>query len=474
MKKYESSYKKLGHDFYSEVKPEKAEGAKLFAYNEELANEIGLNFEDGLDKELILSGNQTFLHSPISLVYAGHQFGHFNPKLGDGRACVIAESNGYDIQLKGSGRTPYSRRGDGKSPIGPVVREYLLSEAMHALGVPTTRSLAAVRTEEVIMRNTVSFGGVFTRVAKSHLRIGSFQYWAAKGKVEQVKELADYAIERLYPDIKNDKDLYLSLFREVAKKQVALIPKWMSVGFIHGVMNTDNTSISGETIDYGPCAFMDEFDYYKVFSSIDRDGRYAYGSQLNIIMWNLARFADSLLPLINSDTEKAVKTLEEELKYFNDLLVMNHKREFAKKLGLLDENYSDADDELVESFLIYLQDEKLDFTNSFRALGDLLRGNEDKFVQNDRFKKFKSRWLSRVSEKDIEKFTQELNLVNPYLIPRNHLIEEAIIQVNDNKYELFYELYEALKNPFQDNKDFAKFSAPPKESEVVKMTFCGT
>ena len=474
MKKYESSYKKLSHDFYCDVEPEKTEGAKLFAYNEELAHEIGLNFDDGIDKELILSGNQTFSHSPISLVYAGHQFGHFNPQLGDGRACVIAESNGYDIQLKGSGRTPYSRRGDGKSPIGPVVREYLLSEAMHALGIPTTRSLAAVRTEEVIMRNTVSFGGVFTRVAKSHLRIGSFQYWAAKGKAEKVQELADYTIERLYPEIKNDKDLYLSLFREVAKKQVGLIPKWMSVGFIHGVMNTDNTSVSGETIDYGPCAFMDEFDYYKVFSSIDRDGRYAYGNQLNIIMWNLARFADSLLPLINTDTEKAVKTLEEELKYFNDLLVMNHKREFAKKLGLLDENYCDADDELVENFLIYLQDEKLDFTNTFRSLGDLLRGNEDKFVQNDRFKKFKSRWLSRVSEKDIEKFTQELNLVNPYIIPRNHLIEEAIIQVNDNKYELFYELYEALKNPFQENIDFAKFSAPPKESEVVKMTFCGT
>ena len=476
MKNYKSSYAALSSSFYSLSSPAITSFSKsLFAYNENLANELGLPEYSEHEKLQVFSGEKSFEgEEPFAMIYAGHQFGHFNPKLGDGRAVIIGEANGFDIQLKGSGKTPYSRRGDGKSPIGPVVREYLLSEYMHNVKIPTTRSLAAVRTEEVIVRNSISYGGIFTRVAKSHLRVGSFQYFAAKGEIDRVTELADYTIKRLFPSIKDVKNPYLALFQKVASHQVQLIPRWMSVGFIHGVMNTDNTSVSGETIDYGPCAFMDEFDYYKVFSSIDKDSRYAFGNQPQIIMWNLARFADTLIPLISNTQDDAVSLLEAELKYYNELLVSNQRRELAKKLALVDESYSDKDDELVELFLLYLQEEELDFTNSFRALSSLLVGDSSAFKESDRFHKFKDSWLNRLKDKDFELVKRELDMVNPYIIPRNHLIEEAIVKANEGDFKLFNELNTAFSKPFEANKEYLKFTLPPKDSEKVRMTFCGT
>ena len=384
---FDNTYARLPEHFFARVEPEIAPGPKLLAWNTELAEELGLSGLAGSEERLarIFSGNELPEGAePIALAYAGHQFGHFVPQLGDGRAVLLGEvikrSNGqrFDLQLKGSGQTPFSRRGDGKSSLGPVIREYLLSEAMYRMGVPTTRALAAVQTGESVYRDTILPGGVLTRVASSHLRIGTFEYFAARQDLDALRTLADYAIERHYPEVKETSHPLVAFFGKVVEAQAALVAHWMDIGFIHGVMNTDNTAISGETIDYGPCAFMDEFDINKVFSSIDQDGRYAYGQQASIGQWNLVRLAECLL-LLGDDQQ----LFEAEFARYHDLFEHHYLQRMRRKLGLTSEEPGDRS--LINEWQQHLQDHALDYTLSFRRLStriDAADANDIRRVRN--------------------------------------------------------------------------------------------
>ncbi len=478
---FDNSYARLPNAFFSTVKPNPAASPALIKLNEALADSLGLKVdelktEDGI---AILSGSQVPEGAlPLAQAYAGHQFGHFN-MLGDGRAMLIGEqvtpqNERVDIQLKGSGRTPYSRGGDGRAALGPMLREYIISEAMHALGIPTTRSLAVVTTGESIIRETKLPGAILTRVAKSHIRVGTFQYAANWRPVEELRMLADYTIKRHYPEIEGDENPYLSLLQKVIQSQASLISKWQLVGFIHGVMNTDNMAISGETIDYGPCAFMDAYDLATVFSSIDREGRYAYGNQPYIGGWNLARFAETLLPLLHDDQEEAVKMAQEAISGYNKIYQNHWLAGMRAKLGIFNEETED--ESLFTDLLKIMQKSEADYTNTFRSLtlgkieDALLHGNPD-------FAKWQEQWRDRLSRQDESKeaVSQLMRNSNPAVIPRNHRVEEALdAAVEKGDYSVLEKLLNVLSKPYAYSNDQDEYCKLPEPSNIPYRTFCGT
>ncbi|MCB0378910.1 MAG: YdiU family protein [Bdellovibrionales bacterium] len=466
-----NSYLDLPSRFYSKISPSNSFEPQLIHYNKELGQQLGLDLDNSTSTELaqIFSGQKLFSGSdPIALVYAGHQFGHFVPQLGDGRALLLGEvktSRGtFDLQLKGSGVTPFSRGGDGLSPLGPVIREFIVSEAMAHLGVPTTRTLAAVLTGATVYREQPLPGAVSTRVASSHLRIGTFEYFSNRKDVEGLRILADYAIQRHDPDLISKKEKYLQFFRRVCLRQMDLVSKWMGLGFIHGVMNTDNMTISGESIDFGPCAFMDNFEFLKVFSSIDRHGRYAYDRQPEVALWNFTCLANALIPLVHDDKKVAIAMLEEILKPMPQYFEQENLKTMAFKMGIF--NPINSDRKIIADFLKYLQDEKLDFTNSFRQLSQKLESHEPHLQS----------WQNRVKlqSQSIKAVKTFMNQNNPAMIPRNHQVEKAISMAYQGDFSHFLKLLEITKKPFDDNEEFAVFTEPPRACEVVNKTFCGT
>lgn len=465
-------YQYLPERFYQIITPAKFKAPKLLKFNYELAKEIDLDLlgtsED--DLTLIFSGQKVVPGSrPIALAYGAHQFGHFVPQLGDGRAHLLGQSGGQDIQLKGSGQTIYSRNGDGRSALGPVIREYIVSEAMHHLGVSTTRALATTITGEQVLRNGYEPGGIFTRVAPSHIRVGTFQYFAFRQDREALERLLKFAINRHFPyldSIKSISDLSLAFLKEVALAQANLVAHWMSLGFIHGVMNTDNFSVGGFTLDFGPCAFMDEYKEDKVFSSIDRNGRYAYNNQIKIAQWNILRLADCLLPFIDRDEDVAINKVQNLLAPIFDKFEVKRWEYMSRKFGI--KNYSSSDIELMSNFLKYLENYELDFTLSFRNLTSLFAGDTSFFPQNEDLANFLRIWKTRVSD------VEQLNLVNPLFIPRNHQVERAIQSAYKGDYQIFEDMVEVLKNPYNENAKYSEYSAPPKEEERITKTFCGT
>jgi len=485
---FDNTYAKQLDGFYSPCVAAKAPAPEIIKINTALASELGLQLDDlsSAQQLAIFSGNSAPEGSlPLAQAYAGHQFGNFVPQLGDGRALLLGEvfdNRGarFDIQLKGSGQTPFSRNGDGKSALGPVLREYIMSEAMHALGIPTTRGLAAVTTGETVMRTGPLPGGVFTRVAASHLRVGTFQYFAARQETDNIKKLADYAIARHYPDLVEADNPYLSFLAAICDAQAALVAKWMCVGFIHGVMNTDNMTISGETIDYGPCAFMDYYAPETVFSSIDRHGRYAYQNQPSIAQWNLARLAESILPLFGEDTERAITQATEILDAFPKQYTQYWLQGMRKKIGL---QSADKDDlNLANELLASLDGQHVDYTQLFRHLADALQDKEqvafDLFKDVTAFKVWLERWKQRLDRDllDISKSIELMNQVNPIYIPRNHKVEEALeIAVNHNDYSKFELLLTILSKPFQPQAGKEDYNHPASdEFGKTFQTFCGT
>jgi uncharacterized protein YdiU (UPF0061 family) len=470
---FDNTYARLPEHFYARVQPDVAPNPSLLAWNTELAEELGLSGLAGDADRLaqIFSGNELPDGAePIALAYAGHQFGHFVPQLGDGRALLLGEvisrrtGRRYDLQLKGSGQTPFSRRGDGKASLGPVIREYILSEALYRLGVPTTRALAAVQTGEPVFRETQLPGGVLTRVAASHLRIGTFEYFAARRDLEALQTLVDYAIDRHYPDVKEAQQPAVAFFGRVMEAQAALVAHWMDIGFIHGVMNTDNSSISGETIDYGPCAFMDEFNFNKVFSSIDQDGRYAYAQQASIAQWNLARLAECLL-LLGDDQQ----SFEAEFARYHELFEGRYLQRMRRKLGLTTEEPGDRS--LVTEWLQHLQDNELDYTLSFRRLAARLDEDEP-----NEFGPFETHWKQRLAgqPENPKVIRQQMDAVNPLYIPRNHQVERAIQTAMNGDLSVFHELNRVLQKPFLEQPEFSLYAEPPRPFERVARTFCGT
>jgi len=484
-----SAYSRLPENFYARWAPAPVAKPSLIQFNASLATELGLD-PHGTDSEAlaaVFSGNQLPAElAPIAMAYAGHQFGHFVPQLGDGRAILIADAvdrSGArrDVQLKGSGRTPFSRNGDGRAAMGPVLREYLVSEAMHALGVPTTRSLAAVSSGESVVREQRLPGAILTRVAASHVRVGTFEYFAARGQGEAVRVLADYVIDRHYPEARSSGQPYLSLLRCIVQRQAQLIAHWMRVGFIHGVMNTDNMALSGETIDFGPCAFMDAFDPAAVFSSIDSFGRYAYGNQPRVAQWNLARLAETLLPLIDADSEHAVELGTEAVRQFTPLFEQFWLEGMRLKLGL--SNPEQADRDLVQTLLDLMHGNQADFTLTFRHLADLLPGESGAarvrglFQNPGAFDAWVPAWQSRLErEPQAPRARAEaMRRANAAFVPRNHRIEQVIVAaVESQDFQLFFDLLAALSRPFEDQPQFAKFLEPPRPEERVLQTFCGT
>ena len=460
---------------------------RLVKLNRELAEELGLD-AGALDSEegaRIFAGNETPEGAaPLAQAYAGHQFGGFVPQLGDGRALLLGEvidRNGRrrDIQLKGSGPTPFSRAGDGRAALGPVLREYLIGEAMHALGIPTTRALAAVLTGEPVFRETALPGAVLTRVAASHIRVGTFQFFAARGEQAKVHRLADYAIDRHYPELKGEANPYLGLLERVRDKQAALIASWMHVGFIHGVMNTDNMAISGETIDYGPCAFMDHYDPATVFSSIDTHGRYAYANQPRIAQWNLARFAETLLPLIDADRNRAIARATEVVNAFPEQYERHWLKGMRAKLGLVSEE--EADLNLATRFLTAMVAKKVDYTLAFRYLADGALGQEEPiralFGDPSAYDIWSGHWRARLARETVVPSVraQAMRRATSAFIPRNHRVEEALsAAVERGDYAPFETLLNILAHPFDDQPEFAAFAEPAPEGRGCYRTFCGT
>ena len=469
-----NSYAKELHEISEKCIPSAFKQAEFVLKNYDLAEKLGFE-KDFLDSEEclnIFSGNSLFKNSqPIAQGYSGHQFGHFNPQLGDGRAILLGEINEMDIQLKGIGKTPYSRRGDGKSALSPVLREYVISEFMHAVKIPTTRSLFALKTNENVMRETELPGGVLTRIAKSHIRIGTFEFARTKSN-ETLKTLADYSINRHYPELNKTDNKYLSFFAAVCDKQVSLVAKWMSLGFVHGVMNTDNVTISGETIDYGPCAFMDSYNPNTVFSSIDANGRYAYQNQPAILVWNLAKFAESLIPLINENEEVSIKQLTEILQLVTPSYQEDFYKEFCQKLGL--ESVSDQNIKLIEGYLKILESGSIDFTLSFRDLSKIV--NENLLPKNSIFAKSKGfndwylKWKKEINQNEI---SDEMNLNNPCYIPRNHLIEDALIKAIEGDMSEINFMINLFESPYIERNIPQKYLMPSNSGEQY-VTFCGT
>lgn len=478
---FDNSYARLPNAFFTKQNPISVRSPELIVFNAPLAEALGLN-ADVLDSEEgaeVFAGNQIPEGAePLAQAYAGHQFGHFT-MLGDGRAILLGEQitpkgKRFDVQLKGPGRTKYSRGGDGRAALGPMLREYIISEAMNALGIPTTLSLAVVTTGERIMRETELPGAILTRIAASHLRVGTFEYAAHFRPVEELRSLADYAIKRHYPDSEQNENRFLSLLREVIKRQASLIAKWQMVGFIHGVMNTDNMTISGETIDYGPCAFMDVYDPATVFSSIDRQGRYAYGNQPYIGGWNLARFAEALLPLLHEKEEEAVKIAQEAIGDYSVQYQQNWLNEMRAKLGIFNEDSEDH--ALIEELLSIMQKNRADFTNTFRSL--TMESYEDSTLfATAEFTAWKEKWQARLSrqEESKEASIQLMKTSNPFVIPRNHRVEEALdAAVENGDYSVMEKLLDALRQPFNYNEEQTEYCAPAPPSNRPYQTFCGT
>lgn len=487
---FDNSYAQLPDEFYGEVDPTPVATPELIQLNKVLADELGVDISNLSDADLaqLFSGNEIPDGAePIAMAYSGHQFGNLNPHLGDGRAILLGEviaNDGlrYDIQLKGPGRTPYSRNGDGRAALGPILREYLLSESMHVLGVPTTRALAAVTTGEMVRREQLLPGAIITRVSRSFVRVGTFQYFAIRGNIDATKTLADYVIKRNYPQIANAENPYLALLETVIDQQAKLIAHWMQLGFIHGVMNTDNMSISGETIDYGPCAFIDEYHPEKVFSSIDRKGRYAYQNQPAAGHWDLCRLAESLVPLLDEDPDTAGSKAQEAINTFPALYEGYWLNGMAAKLGLSDAIESDR--ALVDSLLECMAKNKADFTLTFyhlsNASADSTNNDQnirDLFENPKDFDSWAERWRDRLITEptsDAERQAQ-MHAVNPLYIPRNHLVEAVIRAAEDNQdFQPFYDLHEVLKQPYTEQAGHDKYAEPPKPEEIVLSTFCGT
>jgi len=476
---FDNSYARLPTRFYARLDPTQVASPRLIKLNHHLAQELGLD-PDSLDSDVgaaIAAGNRLPPGAaPLAMAYAGHQFGHFVPQLGDGRAILLGEvidRHGMrrDIQLKGAGRTPFSRRGDGRAALGPVLREYLVSEAMHALGIPTTRALAAVTTGERVNRETIVPGAVLTRVAASHVRVGTFQYFAARGDTDAIKTLADYVIERHGPQAKDDAQPYLTLLADVMERQAVLIARWMLVGFIHGVMNTDNMAISGETIDFGPCAFMDAYDPATVFSAIDETGRYAYRNQPRIAQWNLARFAETLLPLIDPDPQRAVDLASEVIAAFASRYDTHWLDGMRRKLGLI--TSEDTDRELIQALLDAMHANAADFTLTFRRLCSAARDCDDPGVPDAWFTDWQAR-LDRDPQSADER-AAAMRQVNPAIIPRNHRVEQAIeAAIERDDFAPFHALLAALATPYEERIDATPYADAPQHSERVLQTFCGT
>jgi uncharacterized protein YdiU (UPF0061 family) len=482
-----NTYSGLPGRFYAHVRPTAAPAPRLLKFNHGLAATLGLDATE-LDSPLgaqIFSGNSVSDGlTPIAMAYAGHQFGGFVPQLGDGRAILLGEivdDKGIrrDIQLKGAGRTPYSRGGDGRAALGPVLREYLVSEAMHALGIPSTRALAAVATGDTVYRETALPGAVLTRVAASHIRVGTFQFFAARGDVEGLTALADYVIERLYPELRDADDCYLELLQSVTRRQAALVACWMHVGFIHGVMNTDNCSVSGETIDFGPCAFMDAYDPGTVFSSIDQNGRYRYQNQPGIAQWNLARFAETLLPILDASIDRAVDKANQAVTDYAGLFQDAWSAGLRRKIGL--GTADEQDGALIQSLLDLLQQDAVDWTSAFRRLGDSARGDDTPFwnLFTDRAAadQWLSAWRTRLArEAEDDRRADRMDRENPLYIPRNHLVEEALAAaVAGDNFAPFEALHRVLATPYDDlgpEKD--RYARPAPRDGRVYRTFCGT
>ena len=481
---WQHSYAGLPAGFWQPAAPTPVAAPRLLAWNATLAKQLGLDPALEAAADRLFSGNELPAGArPIALAYAGHQFGHFVPQLGDGRACLLGEvlapdGQRYDIQLKGSGPTPFSRRGDGRAAIGPVLREYLVSEAMAALGVPTTRALAAVATGEHVLRDEVLPGAVLTRVAASHVRVGTFQFFAARGDDEAVRILADHVIARHYPELADAEDRYLALLRAVAGRQAALVAAWLQVGFIHGVMNTDNMAVSGETIDYGPCAFLDAYDPAKVFSSIDRNGRYAYANQPPIAQWNLARLAECLLPHFRRQGDEGVADAREAIEAFAGRFGAAWLAGFRRKLGLATEEA--GDESLVRDFLAALEAVQADFTLSFRALavaaGDPGFDELPPLPKTPAMDAWLARWRARCGNEagGSDGLVQRLKASNPAVIPRNHRVEAALSAAAGGDLAPFEALLAAIRRPYDDGPDARPFMVPPEPSQRVTQTFCGT
>ena len=477
----DNSYSRLPEIFHSKITVKPVQSPKLVVLNEALAQTLGLDPAELTEEAgvAILAGNQVPEGSiPLAQAYAGHQFGNFT-MLGDGRALLVGEQltpdgKRLDIQLKGSGRTPYSRGGDGRAALRPMLREYLISEAMHGLGIPTTRSLAVVETGEKVRRETALPGAVMTRVADSHLRVGTFQYAARFGTKEDLKALADYTLERHFPHVQDVSNPYLALFQEVIKRQASLLAKWQLAGFIHGVMNTDNMAISGETIDYGPCAFMDSFDPKTVFSSIDAQGRYAYGNQPMIAGWNLARFAESLLPLLHDTPEEAVSMAQDELTNYIEQFQNHWLAGMRGKLGLFNEEAEDST--LVEELLNLMHAHDADYTNTFRALMfDKLQ--DSKLFDAQEFKEWHRSWQARLErqEESWEDSHQLMRGSNPAVIPRNHRVEEALAAAEfQGDYSVLHRLLAVLAEPYAHSPEQEAYTEPPEPTSGPYQTFCGT
>ena len=469
-----NSYAEELHEISEKCPPKGFKHAEMILKNYSLAEELGFDkdYVDSSDCLDIFAGNKLLQNSiPIAQAYSGHQFGHFNPQLGDGRAILLGEINEMDIQLKGIGQTPFSRRGDGKSALSPVLREYVISEFMHVLKIPTTRSLFAIKTNEDVLRETKLPGGVLTRVAKSHIRIGTFEYARTKNN-KILKTLADYSIDRHYPDLKQTDNKYLSFFAAVCDKQALLISKWMSYGFIHGVMNTDNMTISGETIDYGPCAFMNSYDPKTVFSSIDHNGRYSYQNQPAILIWNLAKFAETLIPLVDEDEEISIKKLTEILQLAMPSYQEYFYKEFGEKLGL--ETIDNKNIKLIENYIKILHSESIDFTLSFRHLSKIVDqsiGLEDSvFSKSKDFLTWYKSWKKEINVADI---FQEMNLKNPCYIPRNHLIEDALENAINGDMKKINSIIKLLREPFTEKNGFEEYMLPSSTNDPY-VTYCGT
>jgi uncharacterized protein YdiU (UPF0061 family) len=477
---FADTYARLPPHFYSRIDPTRVTLPRLIKFNAPLAAELALDLDACTAAALaeIFSGNRLLPGSqPIAMAYAGHQFGQFVPQLGDGRALLLGEvlspdGRRCDIQLKGSGRTPYSRGGDGRAAVGPVLREYLVSEAMHALGVPTTRALAAVATGETVLRDRRVPGAILTRVAGSHVRVGTFQYFAARGDADAMRLLADYVIERHYSEAAAAANPYLELLRAVVRRQARLVADWMHVGFIHGVMNTDNMAISGETIDFGPCAFMDAYDPATVFSSIDSRGRYAYANQPAAAQWNLARLAETLLPLIDGDSVRAVELATAAIAEFSGRFEDFWLSGMRRKIGLITEEEGDA--MLIGELLETMQRCHADFTSTFRRLCTAaMREGEDAGLEPQWIERWRLR-LAREPQAAAKRATS-MRSVNPYVIPRNHRIEAAIVAAVDRgDYAPFEELARVLSRPYEELPAFAAYAEPPLPAERVMQTFCGT
>ncbi|MDA0826721.1 MAG: YdiU family protein [Proteobacteria bacterium] len=477
---FDNSYGQLPANFYTRQALQPVTKPSLIKVNLDLAHQLGVDptWLQTKDATQVFAGNALLPGAdPLATVYAGFQFGNWNPQLGDGRALLLGEvltdtGQRFDLQLKGSGPTHYSRGGDGRSPLGPVLREYLVSEAMNALGVPTTRALAAVTTGEPVYREQQEPGGVLTRVASSHIRFGSFQYFSGEQDQASLRRLADYTIDRHYPDLQASEQPYLALLNQVIEQIAQLIAKWQCLGFIHGVMNTDNMLITGETIDYGPCAFMDTFKQATVYSAIDQQGRYAYQNQPAIAHWNLMTLAQALLPLLHDNEDVAIEQAKAALQTFPDRFDDHYNAHSADKLGLTPSKVSRA---LFSEFLALLETHELDFTNSFSGLADHLE-SKTPLLPTDDWQQWMAQWQAALQDsQDKPAARHRMQQANPYVIPRNHLIEHAIQQAyNEGRFDQFDALLEAVTRPFDPELARSRFAQAPASDEIVKRTFCGT